>query len=263
MSILEASGQFGRAVLPQVADAFAELSAGETFASESCCRPVGALSDGALVVALPEMVSTAGGGPRRSQGALHRTSSDGENGRLIGSFEGATFVPVPEIRSRIHAINLAGKLTHVAAEDRIYVGDGDGRIRILDGGGRERMLLRTDVPRRAVDSRMQEAEIRLYRALATPGPQGFNRASLPFADSVPGDVPYFVDADGRLWTIDHPVGRDPSRRLRVFERDGSYVGTLVQPPRVYVFDAGRDWVLVMRMDDLDVQRIELHSLRFH
>jgi hypothetical protein len=207
------------------------------------------------------MVSTAGGGPRRSQGALHRTSSDGENGGLIGSFEGATFVPVPEIRSRIHAINLAGKLTYVAGDDRIYVGAGDGGIQILDGGGRDRMMLRTDVPRRAVDSRMREAEIRQYRALAMPGAQGLDRASLPFADSVPGDVPYFVDADGRLWTIDHPVGREPSRRLRVFERDGSYVGTLIQPPRVYVFDAGRDWVLVMRMDDLDVQRIELHSLR--
>jgi hypothetical protein len=261
LSILDANGRFGRAVLPQLADAFAQLSAGETFASEACCRPVGALTDGSLVVALPEMVSTTGAGPRRAQGALHRTSPEGESGRLIGTFEGATFVPVPEIRSRVHAINLAGRLAYVAGEDRIHVGDGDGGIRILDGDGQVRMLLRTDVRRRAVDSRMRDAEIRQYRALATPGALAFDRASLPFADSVPEDVPYLVDAAGRLWTIDQPVGRDPARRLRVFERDGSFAGTFLQPPRFYVFDAGRDWVLIMRLDDLDVQRIELYSLR--
>jgi hypothetical protein len=145
-------------------------------------------------------------------------------------------------------------------EDRIYVGSGDGSIQILDGAGRVRVLLQTDVPRRAVDSRIREAEIRQYRALGTPGAQAIDRSSLPFPDSVPGEVPFLVDAADRLWTIDYPIGRDPARRLRVYARDGSFVGTIVQPPRFYIFDAGMDWILGMRMDELDVQRVELYSL---
>ena len=68
-----------------------------------------------------------------------------------------------------------------------------------------------------------------------------------------------VGDDGVLWVHDYIRPGERSEWF-AFDPDGRWVRTLVLPPRTYLLDIGPDWALVRTRDDLDVQRVAVHTL---
>ena len=65
--------------------------------------------------------------------------------------------------------------------------------------------------------------------------------------------------DGVLWVHDYVRPGEPNEWL-AFAADGTWIRTLVLPPRTLLLDIGRDWALVRTLDDVDVQRVAVHAL---
>ena len=89
-------------------------------------------------------------------------------------------------------------------------------------------------------------------------------ARLEHAD-VPGTWPahgMLMAGGGRVWVRENPAAADDTTpRWTAFRSDGVMLGTVALPSRFRVLEFGRDHVLGVRRDELDVQRVELYALR--
>ena len=65
--------------------------------------------------------------------------------------------------------------------------------------------------------------------------------------------------DGVLWIQDYPRPRDRAEWF-AFDSGGTWTRSLVLPPRTDLLDIGPDRALVVATDDLDVQRVSVHTL---
>jgi hypothetical protein len=57
------------------------------------------------------------------------------------------------------------------------------------------------------------------------------------------------------------VTLDEPRKWEVFDPAGAWLGTLSTPARFSVLEIGRDYVLGVRRDDLDVEHVQVLRLR--
>jgi len=83
------------------------------------------------------------------------------------------------------------------------------------------------------------------------------------SENVPDVFPAYdrlmIGDDGVLWVHDYVRPGEPNEWL-AFAADGTWIRTLVLPPRTLLLDIGRDWALVRTLDDVDVQRVAVHAL---
>ena len=83
------------------------------------------------------------------------------------------------------------------------------------------------------------------------------------SENVPDVFPAYdrlmIGDDGVLWVHDYVRPGEPSEWF-AFAADGTWIRTLVLPPRTLLLDIGRDWALVRTLDDVDVQRVAVHAL---
>ena len=71
-----------------------------------------------------------------------------------------------------------------------------------------------------------------------------------------------VADDGRLW-VEHFRRPRSAREWIIFDRNDRWVATVRIPARMYLQDAGADWVLVRHTtDDLGVETLAVYSLTF-
>lgn len=98
----------------------------------------------------------------------------------------------------------------------------------------------------------------------------------------PEEYPRFgrivLDGEGYLWVMDYPDHDDPGvrsyafrqrfqaaveeggARWRILAPDGTWVAEARTPPGLFPLEIGRDYLLGVWRDELDVQRVELHAL---
>ncbi|MEX0893848.1 MAG: hypothetical protein WEB88_16895 [Gemmatimonadota bacterium] len=70
-----------------------------------------------------------------------------------------------------------------------------------------------------------------------------------------------TDPDGNFWLGGWSLPVAEPTRWRVVAADGRYLGGITVPPRTRLLEVGRDWLLVRRQDELDVERVQLLPLR--
>ena len=73
-----------------------------------------------------------------------------------------------------------------------------------------------------------------------------------------------TDTEGCLWVLDFPRIGDDETRVKapgVFDSTGQWLARVRLPPRFQLLDVGRDYILGIRRDSLDVQFVELYDLR--
>ena len=91
----------------------------------------------------------------------------------------------------------------------------------------------------------------------------FERRWARESENVPDVFPAYdrlmIGDDGVLWVHDYVRPGERSEWL-AFAADGTWIRTLVLPPRTLLLDIGRDWALVRTLDDVDVQRVAVHGL---
>lgn len=85
---------------------------------------------------------------------------------------------------------------------------------------------------------------------------------IPLPDRMPAFSALRVGAGGYLWMQEHvPPGTEDPARWSAFDPDGRLLGEVTMPRRFSPHDIGRDYVLEVFTDELEVERVQLYRLR--
>ena len=156
-----------------------------------------------------------------------------------------------------------------AANEGIWLGSSeDYEVELIGWTGETIRRIRwhgpdLNVTQRDVD-RYRDALEGSYRRGGDPDWRArFERRWSRESENVPDVFPAYdrlmIGDDGVLWVHDYVRPGERSEWL-AFAADGTWIRTLVLPPRTLLLDIGRDWALVRTLDDVDVQRVAVHGL---
>lgn len=230
-------------------------------------RLLGPLSDGSfflranLYVRPTEEIRT-----QRSLFFHHR--SDGSMTDTIAAYPNYRTVPLefPGGRSVVSGVQFGPRTVAAVGEDELYVGTARGyRIDVRGPDGSLRRIIRLDRPPTPVTgehrSRWRE---RLLSGADDENERRDARARIeqtPVAETFPAYDRTIVDRSGRLWVRDYrkPWQEGPDRWL-VFDPEGRLVATARMPPLFFVFEIGRDYLLGLALDEMDVEHLRLYRL---
>jgi hypothetical protein len=85
-------------------------------------------------------------------------------------------------------------------------------------------------------------------------------ANMQYPDAHPAHGWMLVDRNYHLWVLETPSDEEAGRVWSVFDPEGHFLGSVPTPPRLRVTEIGADYVLGVRLDDLDVPQVRLHRL---
>lgn len=148
----------------------------------------------------------------------------------------------------------------------IFLGDSDRmEVSVFDPSGRLTRIFR--VP--GLDLSISAEEIAHERA-GWLGPNSSQErreivARIPVPDTKPAYSSLHVDSEGNTWAEEYRQGwwaftDDVPRRWTVFGPDGKWLGEVNLPPRFTVYRIGRDYILGLARDDLEVEQIRVLRL---
>jgi hypothetical protein len=146
-----------------------------------------------------------------------------------------------------------------------YVGTGDSyEVRGYGMDGTLELLLRRPAGVLAVtrEDLARYREVRL-RDLSDPNERrSMERwlAELEFPQTFPAYSALRTDPEGRLWVQRYARPGEAGTEWAVFGTDGEWLGDVVMPPGLEVFEIGRDYVLGRWRDELGVDYVRLHEL---
>ena len=89
---------------------------------------------------------------------------------------------------------------------------------------------------------------------------------MPYPATFPEIGELLTDTEGCLWVLDFPRIGDEETQVNapaVFDSTGRWLGRVRLPPRFQLLEVGRDYILGIRRDSLDMQFVELYDLRRH
>jgi len=151
--------------------------------------------------------------------------------------------------------------------NRLYYGSADRfEIAIYELPGALKLLIRRDAPRRAVTDAIIASYIaeRMQEAPQDPAMRREWENSLrqsPYPDSLPAYRRIRVDRAGALWVQDYDVPAEQDVAWHVFDRAGRMLSSVTLPRAWQIQDIGRDYVLVLARNELDVQVVRMYGLR--
>lgn len=158
-----------------------------------------------------------------------------------------------------------GRADHFAlAASGYYLGRADpARIDGFDGDGRLRVSIRPVFAQRRVTP---EDRARAERELAgSDAPEARREAArriaaMPIPETMPALGRLVVGRDGSLWVQDYPADEEAATRWSVFTPGGEPRGRVVVPARFEVKEIGSGYMLGVRRDEMDVERVEMYRL---
>lgn len=162
------------------------------------------------------------------------------------------------------------KLVFAPSLDGVWIATGDDYdVEFLDWTGSTTRRIRWLGPSRNVTSThrnaFRERLCRGYRLLGQQNWQDLCRARWEEEEPLlpttfPTVARLLIADDGRLW-VEHFRRPGESREWLVFDNDGTWASSLQLPMRMFLQDAGRDWILVRHTtDDLDVETLAIYTI---
>lgn len=149
-------------------------------------------------------------------------------------------------------------------DDRVYVGSGERfEIQVLGLDGVLQSIIRgPSIPLEVTDSiKSVTLEVLLREVDASRAPQVRSTvAAWEWPASLPAYTALQVDAEGIVWARAYSADPLDGETWSLFDEERGYLGDLVLQPRQTLLEAGRDYVLVLRRDELDVEHVERYSL---
>jgi hypothetical protein len=82
----------------------------------------------------------------------------------------------------------------------------------------------------------------------------------PSAEMLPEYDKLLADAGGRIWARIYSLPWEPRNTWRVFDNDGAWQTDVELPAGLDPFEFGKDYVLGVRKDELDVEYIEMYRV---
>lgn len=230
----------------------------------------GAFADGSLLAApWGSLVMRAGASAARDTAPVLRYAADGSAADTLGRFPGASIVTVTGPENGGWAMRSAvpfGPETHHAAHgDLLFVADSERyEVAVYGADGALRRRIRAPRPPEPLTAE----EVRRYRdeQLAASG-AGDERSATerlleatPFPRTKSAFADMRVDAEGAVWLREHAIGSGAPGRWTVFGADGALLGTVQTPAGLRVLEIGRDHLLGIWRDELDVEHVRLYRL---
>lgn len=229
------------------------------------------LPDGSILARMYERRS--GDAPRptgvfRPRMTFLRLADGGARADTIASVGGIEQM-YTEVDGRPSAtVLLFGRRAHVAAGGdplRIYVGGAERyEVRAYSPDGTLERVIRRIGPLPVV--RAGHLDSARERRLAWAEGRGRRQqtaralAALPTPATFPAYERLAVDVDGRLWVARYRRPGDTTVAWDVFDRGGRLLGAVEMPARLRPLEIGSDYVLGVRSDALDVQRVVLYDV---
>lgn len=226
----------------------AQVSQRQAFGPDAAELPLGAMRDTILAV---------------------RIAPDGERTDTIGSYPGLRMhvrtmefgdnsvrVPAPLIFSPTTVLRPQGDAVVVGTNDRYEL-----RIVGVDGAVHRlvrRPYQRTPVTQAEIDSSQARTREAMQRA-NMPAELMEQQLDRPAADSLPAYGSILVDLAGNLWVQEYALSWSTAG-WSVFDPEGLYLGDVAVPTDFRVTDIGRDYVLGVVTDEMDVERVLLYGL---
>lgn len=180
------------------------------------------------------------------------TTSGGSEGRVM-----AFFAPPPLGRSSPFA---------AAGSEFVWGDNAAPQLNIHAEDGTLRTILRWSAPAIPVDAALIERIKQSALAQTTGSEAVRQRIEAQFATPSPAPVvPYFInlrhDTEGALWVQEYQPVQTDSVHLRIFDRDGQYLGRRTLPPRHRILEIGRDHLLTIWQDDDDLEYVRVYRVR--
>lgn len=230
---------------------------------------VGLLADGSFLVSRgPDVFAMMQGqsGVWRDSTALQRFGPDGRRTGTLGPFPDDEMYLLDRPGGFAWNNLPFGRRTLLAATRHgLYVGDsGTGEIAVLAPDGTRSGVLRSphDPWKVSRDDIARYKQERLSRVTDVDRRKETEQilAEAPFPETSPlfGDMA--VDPDGNVWVQAHPRPGQETTPWAVLGRDGRILGEIALPSALKVYEVGRDYVLALRHDDLDVEHVELYAV---
>lgn len=137
-------------------------------------------------------------------------------------------------------------------------------IHEYDVGGHLVRSMFLDLPRRPVTRGVRDAWTRARMSRRRPeraleGLERFSSKDAPFPDSLPAISRVAVGRDGLLWVRRYWAHGDTSKTWDAFSDHGVHLATLRIPASLRITEFGRDYVLAVAKDELDVESVRLYS----
>jgi len=203
----------------------------------------------------------------RPPNAVVHVNPDGSLADSIGAVSGsdAYFAPI-ERGFRVISPPF-GRNTAIAARgDRLYIGDTElPEIRVLVSGGAPRLFVRwDDAGRRVTTADIERAK---QEAVGDEEDDAARRdveqiyARMPIAESMPVWSSVHVSRDGEMWVQRYrPSWEEGPVEWIVFDSNGAFITRVLLPERFRPTDIGRDYILGVQRDDMDVEHVRMYVI---
>jgi hypothetical protein len=257
MSVFDSIGRFVRAFAPSgLRGIFPQVQ--------------GVLQDGRVILAVGGDALPAPGRALRDTLTYLVLSTAGTVADTLGHFLGTELIALrdPAGGMLIRPLPFGRRSMTAVRGEQVYVNEGNSyEIRAYVPGRGLRAIVRADHPPLQVTA----ADIQAYRQqLVTLGAGADAEANrkqeqllkeAPYPASMPPIASLVLDSDGNLWVQEtQRPGDFGASRWAVFTPEGEALGTLRLPRDLRIFEIGTDWILGMRLDDEQVEHLELHQL---
>ena len=222
---------------------------------------VGVFGDGSIVMA-DFRFDVPQSGFEVAPGVLTRYSPDGVFADSLGSYPWREIGMLDPVARRIGSRTFAPRTSTAIHGDRFWVGTAaEPTIEVRDKRGKLIRLVRWNPGDRTVGPDDARVQFEARNPNATPERRRAFEA-IPVMDRYPTHSRMIADADGNLWVQSYrrPTATGPVRWL-IFDPDGAVIARIDLPPRLDIFEIGRDYVLGVHPGDDDLERIVLHPLR--
>jgi hypothetical protein len=235
----------------------------------------GRFGDGTLLTTQLRSSPSELSGPRRDTIDFFRVSRDGTRLNPVATLSGdeeflqigrGRGTPIGGIAAVASPIFFGRSTKYVAEGARLFAGDNDApQVGVYAQGGRlERLIRWPGVPRpvrqRDVDSMIAARLARSGIPAATTLLQKMF-AEMPIPETMPAFDRIVADGSGDLWVEEYRVkGSGSLAGWTVFDPEGRMLGTVQVPDEFSPLEIGKDYVLGVWTDDVDVQSIRLYRL---
>jgi hypothetical protein len=183
----------------------------------------------------------------------------------IGRFPGAEFYVRSQGRSAFASSLPFGRTTEAVVIGHRFLAAHTDRyeiVRYTPAGVADLVvrLERTAVPVASGDvarfkaERLENAEARFRQQTER------NLQEMPFPATFPAFADLMADPDGNLWVLDYSRPGEERRHWTVFSPEGRALGMVETPAGLRILEIGRDYVLGVWQDDLDVEHVRMHRL---
>ena len=239
--------------------------------------PQGMFADRTVVMGGGFYFSSAGG-IELSSGFSRRVTNyqsadlDGELVTDFGEFPGSEFFMQVQdqgggsISMMARLIPFGKHAMHTVGPERFYYASGDHwEIQAFDPAGELQRIIRLardPMPVRSEDleAQIQEEISQSDDASEAPGIRaGFEE--MPVPEVMPAFAGLHADVLGYLWVEVYRRPGDDTPAFDILDPDGALVGHATLPPGSEVLEIGRDYILALQRDELEVEYLRVFSLQ--